>query len=58
MKEKIGEVFSIVKDNKAIAGCTISKCIYSNLNDINYFSLAKETLKKEYNEYFPRAKKK
>ena len=43
MKEKVGEIFSIVKDNKAIAGCTISKCIYSDLNDINYFSLAKET---------------
>ncbi len=43
MKEKVGEVFSIVDDNKAIPGCTISKAIYSDLNDIIYFSLAKDT---------------
>ncbi len=43
MKEKVGEVFSIVKDNEAIIGCTISKSIYNDLNDIIYFSLAKDT---------------
>ena len=43
MKEKVGEVFSIAKDNKTILGCTVSKMIYSNLNDIIYFSLAKDT---------------
>ena len=43
MKEKVGQVFSIVKDNKVIPGCTISKSVYSGLNDIIYFSLAKNT---------------
>lgn len=27
MKEKIGEVFSIAKDNQTVEGCTISKAI-------------------------------
>ena len=43
MKEKVGEVFSIVKENQPVPGCTISKNIYSNINDITYFSLAKNT---------------
>ncbi len=43
MKEKVGEVFSIVKENMVIPGCTISKNIYSDKNDITYFSLAKDT---------------
>ncbi len=43
MKEKVGEVFSIVKENQPVPGCTISKNIYSNINDITYFSLAKDT---------------
>ncbi|MBQ3378686.1 MAG: cupin domain-containing protein [Synergistes sp.] len=43
MKEKIGEVFSIAKDNQPVSGCTISKTIYSGANDITYFSLAKNT---------------
>lgn len=43
MKEKVGEVFSIGKDNQAIPGCTISKEIYGGENAIVYFSLAKHT---------------
>ena len=43
MKEKTGEVFSIAKDNRPVPGCTISKSIYSEENDIIYFSLAKNT---------------
>ncbi len=43
MKEKIGEVFSIAKDNQPVSGCTISKEVYSNENYITYFSLAKNT---------------
>lgn len=43
MKEKIGEIFSIAKDNIPVPGCTISKSIYRNKNDITYFSLAKDT---------------
>lgn len=43
MKEKIGEVFSIGRDNPSIPGCTISKEIYGGENSITYFSLAKNT---------------
>lgn len=43
MKEKVGEVFSIVKDNAPVSGCTISKEVHSGKNDIVYFSLAKNT---------------
>ncbi len=43
MKEKIGEVFSIGKDNPAVPGCTISKEIYGGENSITYFSLDKNT---------------
>ena len=43
MKEKVGEVFSIAKDNPPITGCTISKLVYNGINDITYFSLAKNT---------------
>ena len=43
MKEKVGEVFSIAKDNQPVPGCTISKAVYSGKNDIIYFSLAKHT---------------
>lgn len=43
MKEKIGEVFSIEKDNPPVEGCTISKEIYGGKNSITYFSLAKNT---------------
>lgn len=40
MKEKVGQVFSISKDNQPIPGCTISKQVSE---DILYFSLAKNT---------------
>ena len=44
MKEKTGQIFSIIKDNPAAAWCTISKNIYNNNGyDINYFSLAEDT---------------
>ncbi len=43
MKEKVGEIFSIAKENGVVPGCTISKNIYSGKNDITYFSLAKDT---------------
>ena len=43
MKETVGEVFSIAKDNQPVPGCTISKAIYSGINDIIYFSLAQNT---------------
>ena len=43
MKEKVGEVFSIGKDNQPVPGCTISKEIYGGENAIIYFSLAKHT---------------
>nr|WP_072515022.1 cupin domain-containing protein [Ndongobacter massiliensis] len=43
MKEKIGEVFSIGKENQPVPGCTISKEIYGGENSITYFSLAKNT---------------
>ena len=43
MKEKVGEVFSIAKRNQPVPGCTISKAVHSGMNDIIYFSLAKNT---------------
>ncbi|NLW73914.1 MAG: cupin domain-containing protein [Clostridiales bacterium] len=43
MKEIAGEVFSIAKENKPVAGCTVSKSIYDGKNYITYFSLAPET---------------
>lgn len=43
MKEKVGEVFYIAKDNQPVPGCTISKAVHSGENDIIYFSLAKNT---------------
>ena len=43
MSEKIGEVFSIAKDNQPVPECTISKSVHSEINDIIYFSLAKNT---------------
>lgn len=43
MKEKVGEVFSIARDNPAIPGCTISKAVHDGANDIIYFSLARNT---------------
>ena len=43
MKEVVGEVFSIAKDNAPVPGCTISKEIHSGENYITYFSLARNT---------------
>lgn len=43
MKEKVGEVFSIVRDNQPVPGCTISKTIYDKENYITYFSMARKT---------------
>ena len=43
MKEKIGEVFSIAKDNAPVTGCTISKAVQGGENSIIYFSLARNT---------------
>ena len=43
MKEKVGEVFSIAKDNLPVPGCTISKEISGGDNYITYYSLAGNT---------------
>ncbi len=43
MNEKIGEVFSIARDNEPLAGCTVSKAVHIGENDIIYFSMAKDT---------------
>lgn len=43
MKEKIGKVFSVAKDNPTIEGCTVSKEIYCTENYIAYYSLAENT---------------
>ena len=43
MKEKVGEVFSIAKDNPPVPGCTISKEISGGDNYITYYSLAGNT---------------
>ncbi len=44
MKEITGKVFSIAADNQPVAGCTISKEVYSDGQDyISCFSLAKDT---------------
>lgn len=40
MKEKIGKVFSVARDNPPIIGCTVSKQISEG---VTYFSLAKNT---------------
>ena len=43
MKERVGQVFSIAKDNAPVAGCTVSKEIHGGANCISYFSMAAET---------------
>ena len=43
MKEVVGDVFSIAKDNAPVPGCTISKEVHSGENYITYFSLARNT---------------
>ena len=43
MNMKVGEVFSIAKDNPSVPGCTISKEVHGGENYITCFSLAKNT---------------
>ena len=43
MKEKVGAVFSVAKENPPIAGCTVSKKIHDGSNPIIVFSLAQDT---------------
>ncbi len=43
MKEKLGTVFSIAKENPPIVGCTVSKEIHGGNNPIIVFSLAQDT---------------
>lgn len=43
MKEKIGEVFSVARDNPPIPGCTVSREISGREQYITYFSLAQGT---------------
>lgn len=43
MKETVGKVFSIAKDNAPVPGCTISKEVHSGEHSVTYFSLAEET---------------
>lgn len=43
MKEQVGKVFSIDKDNKVLEGCTISKEVHGGDNYIAYFSMAEDT---------------
>lgn len=43
MREKVGKVFSIARDNQPVPSCTISKAVYAGTNDVTYFSLAKNT---------------
>ncbi len=43
LKEQVGKVFSIAKDNKALEGCTISKEVHGGENYIAYFSMAEDT---------------
>lgn len=43
MKEKVGTVFSVAKDNPTVEGCTVSKEIYCQENYIAYYSLAENT---------------
>ena len=43
MKEKVGEVFSITKDNAPVTGCTISKEVHGGENSVIHFSLARNT---------------
>lgn len=43
MKEVVGKVFSIAKENAYIPGCTVSESIFDGENYIIYFSMAPET---------------
>lgn len=43
MKEKVGTIFSIAKENAPIHGCTVSREICGGDNYVAYFSLAKNS---------------
>ena len=43
MKEVVGRVFSIAKDNRPVPGCTVSKAICGGENGVSVFSLAEKT---------------
>jgi len=43
MREKVGAVFSIAKENAPVPGCTVSEEISEGENYISVFSLAKDT---------------
>lgn len=43
MKEKVGQVFSIAKDNQPIKNLTISKLVSEGQTRLSYFSLAEDT---------------
>ena len=43
MREKVGAVFSIAKDNAPVPGCTVSKEISGGENYISVYSLARDT---------------
>ena len=43
MKEAVGRVFSIARDNRPVPGSTVSKTICDGENGVSVFSLAKQT---------------
>ena len=43
MKEAVGRVFSIARDNRPVPGCTVSKAICNGENGVSVFSLADQT---------------
>lgn len=43
MREKVGEVYSIAKDNTPVPGCTVSKEVSNGKNYISVFSMAEDT---------------
>ena len=43
MKEAVGRVFSIARDNRPVPGCTVSTTICDGENGVSVFSLAKQT---------------
>ena len=43
MKEAVGRVFSIARDNRPVPGCTVSKTICDGENGVSVFSLAENT---------------
>lgn len=43
MKEAVGRVFSIARDNRPVPGCTVSNAICDGENGVSVFSLAENT---------------